>query len=134
MNQKAIEKTELNKILLIASEYATLTGGKRRLEQMQPTPSLSEAKKRRKITEECVALLFSYGVSKIEYFPEFTDEMGRAKKGSALSCGELLKIENLLRSTRIAYNSIHTVGDTEIKYMKETAEKLILSLTKRLFP
>ena len=124
MNQKAIEKTELNKILLIASEYATLTGGKRRLEQMQPTPSVLEAKKRLKITEECVALLFSYGVSKIEYFPEFTDEMGRAKKGSALSCGELLKIENLLRSTRIAYNSIHTVGDTEIKYMKETADRL----------
>ena len=89
MNQKAIEKTELNKILNIVAQYATLIGGKRRLIEKQPTPSVSDAKKRLKITGECVALLFSYGVAKIEYFPEFTDETGRAKKGSALSCGEL---------------------------------------------
>ncbi len=124
MNQRAIEKTELNKILAIAAGYATLSGGKNRLEQTQPTPSVSEAKKRLKITEECVALLFSYGVSKVEYFPEFSDELGRAKKGSALSCGELLKIENLLRSTRIAHTGICAVTDSEIRYMREVADKL----------
>ena len=124
MNQRAIEKTELNKILSLASQYATLEGGKKRLTETQPTPSLKEAKKRLKTTEECVALLFTHGVSKIESFPAFSDELGRAKKGSALSCGELLKIENLLRSTRIAHTSILSVADENFADMKELANAL----------
>ena len=124
MNQRAIEKTELNKILSLASQYATLEGGKKRLTETQPTPSLKEAKKRLKTTEECVALLFTHGVSKIESFPAFSDELGRAKKGSALSCGELLKIENLLRSTRIAHTSILSFADDNFADMKELANAL----------
>lgn len=124
MNQHAIEKTELNKILALASQYATLDGGKARLQTVQPTPVVSEAKKRLQETEECVALLFSYGVSKVEYFPPFSDELERAKKGSALSCGELLKVENLLRSTRIAYTTVSAVSDESVKIVKELVNRL----------
>lgn len=124
MNQHAIEKTELNKILALASQYATLDGGKARLQAVQPTPVVSEAKKRLQETEECVALLFSYGVSKVEYFPPFSDELERAKKGSALSCGELLKVENLLRSTRIAYTTVSAVSDESVKIVKELVNRL----------
>ena len=124
MNKHAIEKTELNKILSQAATYATLEGGKALLCNMQPTPDVKEAKTRLKFTEECVALLFSYGVSKIESFPPFLDELGRAKKGSALSCAELLKIENLLRSTRIAHTSIKGVNDEEIVLLKGLADNL----------
>ena len=124
MNKHAIEKTELNKILSQAAAYATLEGGKALLCNMQPTPNVKEAKMRLKFTEECVALLFSYGVSKIESFPPFLDELGRAKKGSALSCAELLKIENLLRSTRIAHTSIKGVTDENITLMQTLADRL----------
>lgn len=111
MNQRAIEKTELNKILSLAANYAVLDGAKIRLREMQPTADLREAKKRLQTTDECVALLFSYGLSKVEYFPPFSDELERAQKQSTLSCGELLKVENLLRSARIAYTSV--TGSTE---------------------
>ena len=124
MNARAIEKTELNKILTAVAAYATLDHSKTRLEETQPTPVLLEAKKRLKTTEECLALLFSHGVSKIEYFPPFADEIERAKKGSALSCGELLKVGNLLRSARIAYNAIRSVNDDSIVDMKTLADQI----------
>ncbi len=124
MNARAIEKTELNKILALAANYATLEGGKARLIATEPTPSVQEAKKRLKTTEESIALLFYHGVSKIEYFPPFNDEIERAKKGSALSCGELLKTENLLRSARIAHTSIQSVNDETIVDMKALADKI----------
>ncbi len=124
MNQKAIEKTELNKILSLVAEYAVLEGGKARTLQTQPTPLTAEAKKRLKQTGECVSLLFSYGVSKVEYFSPLEDELDRAKKGSTLSCGELLKVGALLRSARIAYTSITGLAGDEIEQMKTLADRI----------
>ena len=124
MNQRAIEKTELNKILSLVAEFAVLEGSKELLEQTEPASELSETKKRLRLTEESRELLFVHGVSKIEYFPPFYDELERAKKNSALSCGELLKAENLLRSARIAHSSIKGLADDSIVILKELADKL----------
>ena len=124
MNARAIEKTELNKILETASIYAVLDGGKKRVISTHPTPVPAEAKRRLNRTEECLALLFSHGISKVEYFPPFSDEIDRAKKQSTLSCAELLKVGNLLRSARIAYTSIHAINDETITDMKTLAEKI----------
>ena len=41
MNQRAIEKTELNKILSLVAEYAVLEGSKNMLEEMEPACELS---------------------------------------------------------------------------------------------
>ncbi len=124
MNKRAIEKTELNKILSLVAEYAVLEGSKARMISTQPSNQISEAKNRLKQTEEGMKLLFSYGISKIEYFPAFLDELERAEKGSTLSCGELLKIENLLRSTRIAFTGIRGVNDEEIYKLRELSDGL----------
>ena len=124
MNQRAIEKTELNKILALAAEYAVTEGGKRKLSRLHPSSDVKETKGRLCRTEESVKLLFHHGIAKVEYFPPFSDEIERAKKGSALTCGELLKAENLLRSTRIAHKSITNVNDEEIKDMKSLADRL----------
>ena len=124
MNQAAIEKSELNKILSIASGYCVLDGGRQRLANIAPSASLSEVKSALSFTAECVKLLFTHGVSKIEHFPAFTDEIERSKKGSSLTCGELLNVGNLLRSIRIAHTSITSVNDEEIVKIKELADKL----------
>ncbi len=124
MNQRAIEKTELNKILSLVSDYAVLAGTKARLKETLPVSDLRETERRLTMTEEGVKLLFTHGVCKIEYFSAFSDELERAKKGSALSCGELLKAENLLRAARIAHTSIHNVNDDEIVLLKEFADKI----------
>lgn len=124
MNQRAIEKTELNKILSLVSEYAVLEGSKERLCQTMPVATVEETKKRLQTTEEAVTLLFTYGVSKIEYFSPFIDEIERAKKGSALSCGELLKAEALLRSARIAHTSIQAIPDGEISLLRALSDRI----------
>jgi len=124
MNKKAIEKTELNKILALVADYAVLDGSKTLLREFQPFSEIAKVKRSLQKTEECRALLFTHGVGKIEYFPPFSDEIERAKKGSALSCGELLNVGNLLRATRIAHNGIVNVNDEEIRLMKELANNL----------
>ncbi len=124
MNQRAIEKTELNKILSLVASFAVLEGTKEGLLATLPASSVEETNLRLCQTEESVALLFTHGVAKIEYFAPFVDEIERAKKGSALSCGELLKAEALLRSTRIAYASINSVTDEGITRMRTLADKL----------
>ena len=124
MNQRAIEKTELNKILALAAEYAVLEGSKERLKILPPVSDLKEAQKRLQMTEEGIALLFTHGIAKVEYFTPFTDEIERAKKGSALTCGELLRAENLLRSTRIAYHGITGVNEENLEGMKALAARL----------
>ena len=124
MNLKAIEKTELNKILQIASTYAVLEGGKARLQTLMPTPNLGEVRRLLTLTEECVALLFTHGAPKVEYFPPFQDEIERCQKGSTLSCGELLKVAALLRSIRIAHTGITSINDEQVKLMKELANRL----------
>ncbi|MBQ7323397.1 MAG: endonuclease MutS2 [Clostridia bacterium] len=129
MNQRAIEKTELNKILSIAGGFATLEGGREKLTSFSPISEVKEVKRLLKLTEECVKLLFTHGLSKIEHFPTFTDELGRAKKGSTLTCGELLKAENLLRSARIAHASISSIQEEEITEIHLLAERLYFDET-----
>ncbi|MBR2024059.1 MAG: endonuclease MutS2, partial [Clostridia bacterium] len=129
MNAHAIEKTELNKILSQVATYAVLEGSKSRLETATPSSVLAEVKERLQITHECVELLFTHGVSKVEYFPTFDDEIVRAKKGSTLTCAELLKAENLLRSARIAHTSIAGVTDDTITKMREISDKLYFDAT-----
>ena len=124
MNQRAIEKTELNKILMLVSEYAVTDGAKNRLCAMEPAATLQETQRRLKQTEEGVSLLFFHGVAKIEHYSTFFDEIERAQKGSALSCGELLKVGTLLRSTRIAHRGIKNISDENIILLKELADKL----------
>lgn len=124
MNQRTIEKTELNKILALAAEYAVTDGGKQSLRTLQPVSDVQEVKKRLQLTEEGLALLFTHGIAKVEYFTPFTDEIERAKKGSSLTCGELLRAENLLRSARIAYKGITGVKEDDLQGMKALAEKL----------
>ena len=52
MNQRAIERTELNKILALVAEYAVTDGGKAKLLTLHPESYVADAKLRLKKTEE----------------------------------------------------------------------------------
>ena len=67
MNRKAIEKTELNKILSLVAEYAVLDGSRERLKSLSPETDLSAAKKSLELTEECVKLLFTFRPSRTNW-------------------------------------------------------------------
>lgn len=122
MDRKSIEKLELNKILTAVAEHASLGKAKTLLTECAPATELDEVKRRLALTEECDKLLYVYGIGKIEQFSEAEDALLRAEKGSALSCGELLNAAALLRSARIAYESIEKTDDDIILVKKLAAE------------
>ncbi len=112
MTDQNINGLELNKILQACAEYAVLDSAKAALCAAQPTGDLTEVRRRLALTAESDIMLYRYGAGKVEYFPDVSDMVARASKGSALSCGELLSVNRLLLSARTAYRSINnTEGD-----------------------
>lgn len=124
MNDKNLERLELNKILSFAAEYATLERAKEFILSKKPSIDLKEVNSRLKLVEECDKLLYTYGVAKVFYFKNLTDILTRAKKGSSLSCGELLDVNALLISARTAYESISAVDDESVSDIKFIANNL----------
>lgn len=124
MNAKAIEKTELDKILAATAEYAVLPGSKEKLRHCAVADTMAAAKSMLNRTEECVKLLFTYGVSKVEPYDPLGDSLVRAQKGATLSCTELIAAGHLLRSVRIAHDSITSIADEQITEMKRLADGL----------
>lgn len=124
MDIKSTEKLELNKILASVSGYACLEGTKRRILSCAPSCELEEVRRQLDITGECVKLLFEYGIGKIEYFSDVSELLVRASKGSTLSCGELLEVNALMRSARVAHGSLCGVADEAVVYYRSMADKL----------
>lgn len=125
MDLNSIEKLELNKILSAAAEYASTEGGKSLVRSRLPSSDLQEVRRRLTLTEECDKLLYVYGIGKIEYFCDLSDELERVKKGSILSCGDLLNAAALLRAARLAYTSVVKTDESDIT--------LVRSLTNNVY-
>ncbi|MGN0817369.1 MAG: endonuclease MutS2 [Candidatus Coproplasma sp.] len=124
MDEKSLQRLELNKILYACAEYACLEGAKRELTSFKPATDLDEVRELLARTAECDKLLYRYGVGKIEYFPDVSDLLVRASKRSTLSCAELLQVNMLLRSARLAYTSINAVDDGEIVKMRSDISRV----------
>lgn len=124
MNKISLTKLELDKILAACASFACLAPTKSALAALQPTGDIKAVRERLATTAECDKLLFRYGAGKVEYFPEVGDLIKRASKGSALSCGELLEVNALLRSARVCYRSVNSVADDEIILIRQTAARL----------
>lgn len=118
------ERLELNKILSACAEFAVLESAKERLSRIEPATDLKEVRELLATTEECSLLLYRYGAGKVEFFPDVEEQLRAAKKGSVLSCGELLAVAALLRSARIAYKSANAVTDCELPNVKRLTMNL----------
>ena len=113
MNEKFYEKLELNKVLSQCAGYAVLGSAKKLIEESLPSGELSEVRERLDRTQEAEKLLFTAGVSGVEYFDDVSDLLSRAEKGSTLSCGELMQLNALNRAARIAFTSVNGVADED---------------------
>lgn len=129
MDQRTIEKLELNKILKAAASFAVLPETKERLAGTFPETELKEARYFLDLTSEADLLLFRYGTGRIEAYEGVADSPERAAKGALLSCGELLAVAALLRSARVAYNGVRGVADENIVHMREIADRLYFDET-----
>ncbi len=124
MDEKSLRRLELDKVLSACAEYACLDGTKSTLTGTVPSSDIGEVRELLARTAECDKLLYRYGLGKIEYFSDVEDLLKRASKKSTLSCSELLEVNALLRSARIAYTSISSVEDSEIVRIRYDASKL----------
>lgn len=124
MGNYSLEKLELNKILSAVSEYAATKGGKEDILACCPSDDLGEVRRRLSLTFECDKLLYKYGIGKIESFVSVNEAAVRAKKGSTLSCAELLDCAAVLRSARCAFESIDKVVDDEITLIRAYSNRL----------
>lgn len=124
MDVKSIEKLELNKILYAVSHYASTEGGKSFVLSCTPSVNMHEVKERLLLTDECVRLLYTYGVPQIQAFANLTEVLARAKKGAVLTFGELLSVSELLYSARTAFVSVSKTDNDDIKLVKEIANGL----------
>lgn len=124
MDEKSLSRLELNKVLSACADYACLDGTKAIFAGLSPSTDVAEVRDKLARTAECVKLLFRYGISGIEYFPDAEDLLVRASKRSTLSCAELRQVNLLLRSARIAYTSINGVDDGEIIAIKGDSARI----------
>lgn len=124
MDAKSLERLELDKILLSVSGFAVLKEGKQKALSRTPSTDVAQVRERLACTAECDKLLYARGVGGVEPFGDVKDYIERAEKGCALSCAELLDTNALLRSARVAYESISKIADGEIVIMRLKADGL----------
>ncbi|MBE5764273.1 MAG: endonuclease MutS2 [Clostridiales bacterium] len=124
IEKRVLTTLEYNKILTLCAKHAVLDFSKQIIEELTPLADFEEVSFLLKKTSEAYKLLFTHGVSGIEFFDSITDELDRAKRGSVLSMGELLRVARILRSSRIVYNSITSIVDEEIVALRSIAESI----------
>lgn len=124
MNDFSVENLELNKILAKTSEFTTTDGGRLFVTSIEPSREIAEVERRQKCTAECYKLLYTHGVSKVAEFTSVCELAERASKGSVLSLEELLACGALLRSARVAYESVSGISDEEIVLIRALVDKI----------
>lgn len=106
ISKKSLKALEFDKVAQKVAEYCVLYKTKELACEMMPAENFLEAKHLQDKTGEAFELLYTGGISGIEFYDETGDIAERASKGSTLSMGELLRIYRFLKSCRILYNSI----------------------------
>ena len=124
IEDRVLTTLEYDKILKICSTFAVLDTSKEHINTLKPSAEIEEVKFLLKKTAEAHKLLYTHGVSGIEFFDPITDELDRSARGAVLSMGELLRVARVLRSSRIVYNSITSITDEEITALRVIAESV----------
>ena len=124
IERRVLSVLEYDKILNFCKDYAVLDSTKEHITQITPSDDLEECLFLLKKTNEAFKLLYTYGVSGIEYFDPLNDELSRSKMDATLSMAELLRVARLLRSSRVVYNSVTAITDEEITALRVIAESI----------
>ncbi|MBQ8197654.1 MAG: endonuclease MutS2 [Clostridia bacterium] len=124
---KTLESIEYDKIKDILSNYAVLESTKSTINGFLPVTDFKQAEYLLNKTEEAFKVLYTYNLPSIYYFDDLTEEFKRVDVGGVLSCGELLKVANNLKSARITASSFNTFSDDSIVYLKEFAKNLYVN-------
>ena len=106
IHEKTLNAIEFDKVKKKVAEFCVLYKSKETTMALCPPEEFSEAKYEQDRTTEAYKLLYDGGVSYVEFYDEIEDIPERARKGSTLSMGELLRVARFLKSSRILYSSV----------------------------
>ncbi|MEG0671970.1 endonuclease MutS2 [Clostridium sp.] len=100
MNEKTFKVLEYHKIKEILKKYTVTTAGKDLIDGLRPYTNLYEIKEHLQETKEALLLITTKGAPPFEGIYDVRDGLLRAKKSSTLMPVELLRIGNMLKSSR----------------------------------
>ena len=118
ISNKTLNAIEYDKILTAVASKCVLKESKKLILNEKPATDYEEVKYLLDKTYEAYKILYTHGVTVIEFFDEMLDETERAKRGGTLSMGEILKVCRLLRSSRIAVTTLNSLSDNELSILK----------------
>ena len=99
-DQKSLNTLEYPKILAELAGQAQSEGGKAKAMGLVPFVTLTRAEHALDETSEADRVLFEYSMSPSFAIENIGDSLVKAKKGSVLSIGELMKVGRALRVSR----------------------------------
>ncbi|MDU4890616.1 MAG: endonuclease MutS2 [Clostridium sp.] len=113
MNEKTFRVLEYHKIKEILKKYTKTTAAKDIIDGLQPYTNLYEIKEHLEETKEALILLTTKGAPPFEGIYDVREALLRAKKNSTLMPVELLRIGNMLKSSRNFKEYVHCKDDEE---------------------
>ena len=134
LNSKIYTLLEFDKIREAVSEYAASSLTAKEIVESNPSFNKSEIEYSLSLTHEADIMLNVLLLNPVSSFDDVTEILEKARKDSALSMSELLKVGRLLRSARIAQTTINKATD-EIVLLKEMVSGAIIDkpLEKDIF-
>lgn len=97
MNKKTLKALEYFKILHIVSKYASSSLGKKKILSIRPMTNIQSIQQELQQTSEATKIILEKGNIPLEGFQDIYPFLKKAKIGSLLSPGELLKIAQVLK-------------------------------------
>lgn len=115
MNAKTFRVLEYDKVKEILKKYTATKAGKDIIDRLQPYNNLYEIREHLEESKEALQLLVTKGAPPFEGIYDVRESLLRAKKNSTLMPVEILRIGNMLRSSR-RFKEYVVSKDEEITY------------------
>ncbi len=114
---------ELDKILSAAASYAASSRAKLRIFELSPAYDFGEVASRLEFTCQAELLISKYRYGGVEPFDDIDEPLSKVRAGATLSMGELLRVATVLRSSRLAKDTLDTFSD-DVDRIKDIAFRI----------
>lgn len=126
MNKRALRVLEFDKIKKKVEVYATTSATKNLIGELEPYESAYEAARSLEETNEALELLMKKGNPPFDGLYNIDDYVSRCEKGGDISAEGLLKIANMLRSSRRFKQYISRKDEEQVyERIEEIAQNLV---------
>lgn len=127
MKERSLRVLEFNKVKDKLKEYAIIGASREMIDDLKPYENIYDIREHIQETKEAVHLLVTKGNPPFEGFYDVRDGISRAAKGGTLNPEQLLRIANMLKSSR---NFVEYVKRKE----EEEAHKILEEICEGITP